>query len=127
VPLASLLECSLPPPLPCFGCDGLIEVVGLAENLTLIALIVVGGIGETSIALSLLYNDHIKELFGENHRFICCDKFLPTLAQFLCQLSNVIVVGVDNPEDLAPLQPFLSSIEMLTILDNAESILAQGE
>ena len=46
-----------PPPAPraCFGRDGLIEkIVGLAENLMPIALVGVGGIGKTSIALTVL-------------------------------------------------------------------------
>ena len=55
-----------------------------------------------------------------------CDKLQVSCANFLNRLSQVIGAGIENPQDLSTLRPYLSSKPIFLVLDNAETILDPG-
>ena len=93
------------------------------DDNTPVALIGPGGAGKSSLALTILHHERTKQKFGDERRFMRCDKFQVSCVHFLNQLSQVVGAGIDNPQDLATLRPYLSSKPIFLVLDNAETIL----
>ena len=69
----------------------------------LVALIGMGGIGKTYIALTVLHDKCIKQWFRDNHWFICCNQFPTSHVHFLDRLSGVIGADIENPETWLPM------------------------
>ena len=99
-------------------------MVSVANSLEPIVLIGPGGIGKTTTALTVLHHERVKERFGDNRFFIPCNEISASQSNFLRRLSKALGTGVEDPEDMDPLQQYIStSQKMLIVLDNAESVL----
>ena len=102
-------------------------IVDFTQRFTSIALTGTGGIGKTSIILTVLNDYRIKRQFGNSRSFIRCDRLIASHTHFLRRLSEATGAGVEHPEDLSAMRRYLSSKDMVIVLDNAESILGLAE
>ena len=79
--------------------------------------------GKTAVALTVLHHECIVQKFSDRRRFICCDEFPTSIVNFLDRLSTVIGAGMKNVTSLVPLRSFITTQQMILVLDNAEPIL----
>ena len=70
------------------------------ENLGPVPFIGIGWNQKTSVALTVLHHDQIKERFYDDRRFIRCDQFTASQPNFLNRLSKAAGAGLENPDDL---------------------------
>ena len=110
-------------PADTFGRDELIDdLLGFAERFVPVTLFGAGGIGKSTIALTLLHHDRIATRFGDRRYFVCCG-LANSLDDFIELLSDEI--GADSPMDLS--QPrshlALSTAPCALVLDAVDSIL----
>lgn len=99
-----------------FGRESIVEeILGLVQGNTLGGG---GGSGKTFIALTGPHHKHAKRRYNNERGFIRCDEFPTSVVHFLIRLSKV-----ENPTDLPPLRPLLSSEQILITLEDAEPII----
>ena len=79
--------------------------------------------GKTAVALTVLHHERIVQKFSDRRRFIRCDEFPTSIVNFLDRLSTVIGAGMKNVTSLVPLRSFITTQQMILVLDNAETIL----
>jgi len=110
------------PPAFFFAREGMMNnLLDLVEQFTSLSLFGAGGLGKSSIALTLLHNDRTKIRFGRNRYFIRCDDLTGSTEGPLAILSDAI--GTPRPTDVAQLRSHLGPSPLLLILDGADSIL----
>jgi len=110
------------PPAIFFAREGMMnELLDLVEQFTSLSLFGAGGLGKSSIALSLLHDDRIKIKFGRNRHFIRCDDLTGSPEGFLASLSDSI--GIPRSMDVEGLRLHLGPSPLLLILDGADSAL----
>ena len=124
--LLDLPKSSLLPPAPAntFGRDVIIDdLLGFAERFAPVTLFGAGGIGKSTIALTLLHHDRIAAEFGEHRYFIRCDNLANSLDSFLGRLSETI--GAHQVlVDIAQLRSYSAVSSPCTlVLDGLDSIL----
>jgi len=123
--LLDLPKSSLLPPAPAntFGRDTIIDdLLGFAERFASVTLSGAGGIGKTTIALTLLHHDQIAAKFDKHRHFICCDDIANSLDSFLGRLSNTI--GAHKAVDIGQLRSHLAvSPPRILVLDGLDSII----
>ena len=109
-------------PARLFGRDAILDdLLGFAARSASVTLFGAGGMGKTSIALTLLRHHEIVDKFGKYRYLMRCDDLENSLGGFIEGLSEV--VGAPEPTDTAKLLSHLESFPCILVLDGIDSIL----
>ena len=100
------------------------------RSATRLALLGPGGIGKTSIALTVLHTPAIKDKFGQQARFVSCEAITSSasLVDTLCAAFDLHNLSGDRQNDLLVyLMQTYTSLPLLLILDNFETVWDVGK
>jgi hypothetical protein len=117
-----------PPPEIFYGRHDDIETataLNLRARAARIAILGAGGIGKTSIALTLLHHTKIGQKFGKHRRFISCEGIssIPILVDTMCTAFGLHYPSANQCEDLLVfLHGAYTSYPLLLVLDNFEAV-----
>jgi len=110
------------PPAVFFAREGMVnELLDLVEQFLSFSLFGAGGLGKSSIALTLLHHDRVKIKFGRNRHFVRCDDLANSSGGFLERLSNAI--GIPRMVDVTQLRSHLGPSPLLLVFDGVDSVL----
>ena len=115
---------SIPPsPANFFGREAILDdLLGFAERFASVTLFGAGGMGKTTIALSLLHHDRIATKFGKHRHFMRCDDLPNSIDSFSGRLSDMI--DTHHPMNVAQLLAHLALSPLcILVLDGVDSIL----
>lgn len=80
-----------------------------------------GGIGKTSVALAIIYDQQIIARFADNRFFFQCDSTTNT-SSLIAGLLQILQLDIQNNDSTQTLLDYLNSKPCILVLDNFETL-----